>query len=177
MIFQSDCPLEDGFVFKRSSRLASSAQMVRAYVESLIRELSGASDVVQDDDGDYPVRCGGAFYYVRIIEGDDPLVTVCSIVLDGVEGTDALMRAINDINSRLRFCRMFHVDSCVMVGTDNVGLTLDEEEFRASCSAVAAAADHFGPRLREEFGGNLAFDESKDGSYEKGADQHTGMYM
>lgn len=151
--------------------------MVSAYVESLIREMSGVNEVVRDEDGDYPVRCGGALYYVQVAGAQEPLVHVYSIVLSEVEDTEALMREINRVNSMLGFCRMFYANGQVFVTADNLGLTLDEEEFRASCSAVAAAADHFGPGLHERFGGHLAFAEEKDETYDSAENPHTGFYM
>ena len=139
--------------------------MVTSYVETLVERLTGVEKAVPDRDGDYPVRYRKALYYVRILPREEPIVQVFSIALDGVESSDALMHALNRINADLSFCRVFWVRGQVLFEAEHLGTTLDDGDFRSCAMAVATATDFYSPQLAEEFGGRLAFDESKEEDY------------
>lgn len=156
--------------------MASSTEMVRSYVESLIEQMTGAEKVEPDDDGDYPVTFGDALYFIRIIAGTEPIVHVFSVAVQGVQQSTKLLRAVNAINADLRFCRMFWIDGAVVVAADQPGSTLDPVELDACASAVGSATNYFGPRLVKEFGGELVFKAAADGDGGP-VERHTGMYM
>ncbi len=151
--------------------------MVRAYVESLVEQLTGVEKVVTDDDGDFPVRVGKTLFYVSIVDDDDPVVQVFSFAVQEVPASNELLAKVNEINSQLRFCRMFYDDGRVVVATDCVGLTLDEAEFRTATQAVAGATEHFAPAIAAEFGGHLAFEDETDAEAGHGDDGHIGQYL
>jgi hypothetical protein len=156
--------------------VADSSQMVRSYVESLIEAMTGIEKATPDEDGDYAVRFGDALYYVSVLDSP-PIVHVFSLVLTELAASAALLRKINEINARLRFCRMYHEEDRVVVVADSIGMTLDEDEFRAITSAVATASDYFGPIIAAECGGKLEFEAGKGADYKAQPGEHTGMYV
>lgn len=154
--------------------------MVRAYVESLVKEATGVEKVVADEDGDFPVRVGKVLFYVSIEDGDEPIVQVFSIAIRDVALTNELLAKVNEINGQLRFCRMFFDDDDdgrVVVATECLGLTLDEAEYRTATQAVAGAAEHFAPLIAAEFGGRLTFVDENDTEDQSKDDGHVGLYM
>ena len=138
------------------------SDMVRAYVESLLERLTGIDKAVPDHDGDYPVRYRDALYYVRLIGEKDPVVQVFATAVADIEATPELLSRLNDVNSQIRFARVFWVRGQVLVESDLVGQSLDGAEFDSACTAVATITDHFAPLIAEEFGGRTAFADEKD---------------
>jgi hypothetical protein len=151
--------------------------MVRAYVESLLKDATGVEKVVADEEGDFPVRAGNVLFFVSVEDGDEPVVQVFSIAVREIPLTNELLAKVNEINGQLRFCRMFFDDGRVVVATECVGLTLDEAEYRTATQAVAGAAEHFAPLIVAEFGGHLTFDDEDDTEDQPKDDGHVGQYM
>lgn len=145
--------------------------IMTAYVEKLLGAQTGSDRVVADGDGDYPVRFGSALYYVRLVGEPDPDVQVFALAVNDVSASAELLAELNEINSRLRFARIFHVQKEVLVQTDLVGESVDPLGFRTACEAVAEVADKIGAKLAKKYGGRLAFDGTDD--YAPG----TGMYL
>lgn len=137
------------------------ADMVRAYVESLLERLIGAKQVSPDDDGDYPVRYQNALYYVRLVGEVDPVVQVFSVAVSGITPTPALFKELNTINSSIKFARAFWVRDQVLIETELVGEGVEPADFGNACRAVATITDHYGPLLAERFGGKTAFADEK----------------
>jgi hypothetical protein len=146
----------------------SKTDMVRAYAETLLKEVLGVETLKQDPDGDYPVRYESALYYVRIHPGtgDDPVVQVFAVALADVEPSPDLFARVNAINADLRFARAFWVKNQVLFESEMVGLELSLAGFEKACRTVGGAADYFGTKLSEEFGGRTAFAEEQDPGYE-----------
>ena len=135
--------------------------MVRAYLESLLREFL-QSDPLRDSDGDYPVGYGNGGFYVRIDDSrgaDAPVVQVFAIALDNVEAGPELFQRLNHINAVVHFVRDFLVQGQVLVEADVEGLELSPAVLDTAMSAVGSAAQHFGPLLQGEFGGETVFAE------------------
>ena len=74
--------------------MASSQQMVSAYLESVIEQLTGVDKAVPDHEGDYAVEVGGARYWARVDGSDPAIVRVYSTVLVGLEPTPELYEAL-----------------------------------------------------------------------------------
>ena len=153
------------------------AEMVRAYVETLLEELIGSEKVTPDHDGDYPVRYKSALYFVRLIGDTDPVVQVFSRAVTDLKGSAKLYERLNEINATIRFARIFYVAGQVLVESDLIGQTVDREEFDAAARAVATITDHFGPLLVEAFGGRTAFADDKDGEAPPVDTAKTGQYL
>lgn len=153
-----------------------SRDMVTSHVETLIERITGVEKAAADGDGDYPVRYRDALYFVRVAGNDArPIVRVFSTVVDEVEPTPDLYEAINDINTRLGFCRCFWVQGQVLIETEHLGLTIRTEDFFELADHVGSASSYFGPRLVDRFGGKLAFDDSKGDEYVE--PRTPGMYL
>lgn len=152
------------------------SEMVRAYVESMLEHLVGVERVVPDHDGDYPVRLRSALYYVRIIDGPEVTVQVFSVAVDEIEASPELLSAINDLNSRTRFVRVFWIRGQVLIEADLVGDTVEPRGFGNACDAVASTTDQVAVHLARTFGGRAAFEEAKDPDYES-PPVLTGMYL
>jgi hypothetical protein len=151
--------------------------MVRSYVETLIEHLTSADKAVPDKDGDYPIRYGNARYYVRVVEDHEPVIQVFSVAIDDVTFSQALACDLNTMNTQIHFCRVFWVENQVLVEAEHLGLSLDEDDFRACTDAVATATDSFAGGLAEHHGGRLAFEEAKDPAYTPPQDERTGFYL
>src|SRR4051794_31306308 len=143
-----------------------SRDMVTSHVETLIERITGVDKAAADHDGDYPVRYKGALYYVRVA-GDDarPIVRVFSTAVTDVEANADLYETVNDINTRIGFCRCFWVSGQVLIEAEHLGMTIRTEDLFELADNVASASDFFGPKLVERFGGKLAFDDSKGDEY------------
>jgi hypothetical protein len=146
----------------------SKAEMVRAYTESLLEQILGIEKLEPDRDGDYPVRYQSALYYVRIVPGehDNPVVQVFAVVLAETRSSPELFEELNQINCHLRFARAFWVRDQVLIESEIVGEAMSLVGFANACDTVAGAADYFGPRLTERFGGKTAFADEKGLDYE-----------
>ncbi len=145
-----------------------SRDMVTSHVETLIERITGIEKATADHEGDYPVRYRDARYFVRVAGNDErPIVRVFSTVVDGIEAGPELYETINDINSRLGFCRCFWVNGQVLIEAEHLGLTIKTQDFSELAENVASASDYFGPKLVESFGGNLAFEDSKGEQYDE----------
>ena len=123
-----------------------------------------------DGDGDYPVRFGSALYYVRLTGEPDPDVQVFAVALQEVPVSAELLAELNEINSRIRFARIFHIQTEVLVETNLVGESVDPLGFRTACEAVAQVAGKVGPTLAKKYGGRV-FDVAGDYA------PQTGMYL
>lgn len=152
------------------------ADMVRAYVESMLERLTGVDRVVPDSDGDYPVRYRSALYYVRIMDDSEVTVQVFSVAVDGIDVSPELLGALNDLNCNLRFVRAFWVRGQVLIEADLIGDTVEPRGFSNACDAVASTTDHVAADLAASCGGRPAFEEAKGADYVS-PPVLTGMYL
>ena len=76
-------------------------------LEDALKPFLGLDDLIRDADGDIPVRVGSALMFVRAVPGTPPLVQLFAHVLDDVDLTLPLLEAVNDINRRILFGRIF----------------------------------------------------------------------
>jgi Putative bacterial sensory transduction regulator len=141
------------------------SDMVKAYVESLLENLTGTEKVKPDHDGDYPIRYRSAQYYVRVLDGREPVVQIFAVAVADVKATDSLMRDLNDINAQLQFCRAFWVQDQILFEAEHLGLGLTQNDFHERIVAVAGAADHFGGKLAARYDGRTAFADEQDEDY------------
>ena len=83
---------------------------------------------------------------------------------------------LNEINTKLRFARIFWVKNQVLIESEMPGMALSFEGIENACSTVGGAAHFFGPRLAEEFGGRTAFEDEKQSGYET-PENWPGQYL
>jgi Putative bacterial sensory transduction regulator len=149
---------------------------LEAYVEKLLRDVTGSTRISADADGDYPVRYGSALYFVRLVGDAQANVQVFAVAVDGVEPSTKLLTDINELNAQIRFARIFHVRGQVLVEADLVGSAVEPSSFYTACDAVASITDRVGPELAARHGGKTAFEDSKDPSY-RSPETLIGMYL
>lgn len=117
-----------------------------------------------------------AEYFVRVVGTNArPIIQIFSTALADVEASPELLAEVNDINTRLHLCRCFWVLDQVLFETEHLGMTITPDDFRALVGDVAEASDFFGPPLHQQFGGRLAFAESKGPAAEDSASY--GLYL
>ena len=144
--------------------------VITAYVEKLLGAQTGSDRIAADEDGDYPARFGNARYYVRLVGEPDPDVSVFAVALHDVPTSAELLTDLNDINSKLRFARAFHVREGVLVEADILGESVDPAGFRAACEVVGHVADSIGASLAQKYGGRRDLTPDDDSL-------RTGMYL
>ncbi len=101
-----------------------------------------------DEQGDIPIRMGSAFVFVRVDAGTPPLLAVLSPVLWGIEASPALLDAVNDVNKRIRFGRVFWTGREVMAAMEVPAVSLTADDVAFACLQVGSIADHFDDKLR-----------------------------
>jgi Putative bacterial sensory transduction regulator len=141
--------------------------MVVSYTRDLLEQITGGRPE-PDNDGDLPIEYGGASFYVRIDGPTDPVVQIFSVVLADLEPNPELHGALNEINSRLRFARAFHVQQQVLIEAEIWGSDLNMSNFQHACRNVAMASDAHGNALLNSFGGTPRFEMSKKQTYRVG---------
>jgi hypothetical protein len=121
-------------------------------VEEALRAFLGLPELIRDADGDIPVRVGSALIYVRAVSGTPPLVQLFSPVLDDVELTLPLLEALNDINQRILFGRIFWGHRGVVVAMELTGVGLTNAQVAFACVQLGNLADHLDDELAARFG-------------------------
>lgn len=165
----------------RPERAGLALEIVTSHIESLIERVVGVEKAMPDDDGDYPIRFRDAVYFVRVTGPEEqPLVRVFSHVVSHVTLTSELYELINEVNSKLKFCRCFVIDDRVVIEAEHLGMTLRTDDFRQITEHVAVASDYFGSILAERFDGRRPF--SSDAEDDRAVDTppaavSTGLYL
>jgi hypothetical protein len=138
-------------------------EKLRQRLEGMLKDHLGVSELVTDEEGDYPVRAGSAKYYVRLDDDlEPPTVRVYAHILVGVTATAKLYETLNAVNGHITFGRMFHQGEAVLASTELVAATMDPEELAQSCSSIAGLADEYDDLFKAEFGGSRQFEEEED---------------
>ena len=115
-----------------------------------------------------PVVFGGAQSFVRVVGSTDPWVQVFSVAVAELDASPELMTQLNAINSDLRFAQTFHVGNQVLIEAEIWADDVNPANFSHACRNVAGATDSYGPAIRERFGGQPLFEESKTEDYGTG---------
>ena len=135
------------------------AEIIKPYVEKTLKEFFNTDELVVTDRGEWPVRHGSALYFVRLVDGDPPAVQIYSPMLEGVQQSETVFRRINELNSQIRFARIFMFEDKIFVSTEVVADTLDRGELANAIMAVASISDGLDTQLKDELGGTIAFDD------------------
>ncbi len=130
-------------------------EMVVEYVDSLLKRLTGKTDLIRDSDGDWPFGLNDSVMFVRVSAGDDPTVRVWGVASKSVPPGEKLFTLLNEINQKLEFCRAFCSNGTVFVATELVGETLDIEELDTAIRRVATSTESLGSKVVATCGGSL----------------------
>jgi len=121
-------------------------------LEEALKSFLGIPDLIRDADGDIPVRVGSVLMYVRAVAGTPPLVQLFAPVLDDVELTLPLLEAMNEVNRRVLFGRLFWGHRGVIVAMELTGVGLMPEQVGFACVQLGNLADALDTELSERFG-------------------------
>jgi hypothetical protein len=130
-------------------------------VERAVKGFLGTDEIVRDKDGDIPIRQGSALLYVRTMDGTPPVVRVFSLVLRGVESSQQLLEALNEINGKIMFGRVLWAADRVIVSAEVPAVGISTEQIAFACLQIGALADHLDDELGDRFGGEKMFDGPK----------------
>jgi hypothetical protein len=121
-------------------------------LEDALKAFLGLSELIRDADGDIPVRVGSVLMYVRAVAGAPPLIQLFAPILDGSDLTIPLLEALNDINRRILFGRLFWSHRGVIVAMEMTGVGLTNEQVAFACVQLGNLADHLDDELADRFG-------------------------
>jgi hypothetical protein len=79
-------------------------------------------------------------------------------VLRGVATTAELLEALNEVNGRIRYGRVFVANHVVIVAMELPAVELTPAHVAFACAELGNLADHMDDTLRGRFGGEVAFD-------------------
>ena len=126
--------------------------MVLSYVRDLLEEITGERPE-PDHNGDLVVNYGGATFHTRVVNPEDPVVRVFSIVITNLPETPELFAAINRINQNIAFARAVWSDGHLAIETEIWGCDVNPGNFSHSLGNIASAADQHVPQVVASFGG------------------------
>ena len=124
-------------------------------VERAIWEFLGERVPPRDRLGNIPIGVDGARVFVGSLDGRPPSVHVFAPVLPGAVASPALLDAVNDINTRLRFGRVIWTGRDVLAILAVPAVRITAEGIAFACLQVANIANHFGAELGARFGGAM----------------------
>lgn len=138
-------------------RVRRTAADLAPFVEKALAGPLGVDAVVRDQDGDYPIRVGSTLIFVRLLEGMPPVVQVFAPVLRDVAASRELLDALNEINGRVRFARVFWANRQVIAVMELTGIDITVEQVAFACVELGNLADHLDDGLHGRFGGATMF--------------------
>jgi len=139
-------------------RPGRAAEELRPLVEKALMRWLRLPELVRDEDGDYPVRLGSALLFVRLADGVPPVVRIFAAILRDVPDSPALLAALNQVNSQIRFGRTFWASGNVYVSGEVSAVGITGEQLRVVCTELANLADHLDDGFHGRFGGALMFE-------------------
>src|SRR5438067_7538504 len=144
------------------SQRVARIDVIKPYVEKVVAEYLGTpqGDLHVDDDGSIPIRRGSTAYFVRLLDGEPPLVQVYSTMLYEVPKSPELLERLNEINAATMFAKAFWTGEQIVVATEMVADSIDKDQIANACGIVGSVADHYDDELQETFGGKRIFNEA-----------------
>lgn len=144
-------------------------QLDRWLEDTLKRELE-VDEIVRDEDGDIPVRCGSAMVYVSVMGGGTelPLIRVFAPLLEDFTVKPEVYEAVNSINRQIPFAKAI-VDPeirQILLAADLFAFDqMSSEQLMATIELVGENADHFDTMLQKRFGGATMFEDDDAGAF------------
>ncbi len=139
-------------------------EIIKPYVEKVVAEYldTAPADLVVNQDGSIPIRRGSTAYYVRLLDGDPPIVQVYATMLYEVPKSPELMERLNEINAQTMFAKAFWTGEQVVVAAEMVADSIDKEQIANACGVVGTVADNYDDELQGTFGGKRIYNEQAD---------------
>jgi hypothetical protein len=136
----------------RGRRPAQTIQQLTQLVEQACREILGTDKVLRDGDGCIPIHRDGARQFVRIVDGTPPVVRILSPVLHGIDLSQPLLGALNEINGETMFGRVLWASGQVIVSAEVSAVGISTEQIAFVCLQIAA----LGVRVHNQLGARFA---------------------
>jgi hypothetical protein len=133
------------------------ALWIRSHVERLLQSEWDACRVPTDCDGDYPFRVGTAACWVRVTDGQPPMVRVFAHAVSGVKPSMKLLTELNAIQQRTLTAALELQDTTVVVKQTLSPIGLTKPVLAQALRAVGAVADDVGVLLAGMYGGATPF--------------------
>lgn len=147
------------------------ASVIRSYLARFLQEFLESDEPLEpDEDGDYCFRRGSAEILVSLIEEDQPVVSILSVLLRGVKKNQKLLEALNETNADCPFAKVYWREEGVVLRLDLLAESLDDPQLRMAFSLVSRMADDLDTTFKKRFRGDLAFrdDSEEEGGEEEG---------
>ncbi len=138
-------------------------EVIRPFVEQTVKAFLGVEQLQVMDDGTIPIRVGSTAVNVRLMQTTDegePLLQVFAPILHGVGKTPELLDKLNEMNANFTSARTFWVSDQVLIAMEMPAETLDKQQVGYACSLISFAADYWDDVLKQQFGGEVAFNEA-----------------
>ena len=132
----------------RAQDPAATLATLRADIARALAQLLNKHDLVTNDDGEWPVKSGSAIVIVRVVEGLPPALQLYSPVLRGVATTAELLEALNGINARIRYGRVFVANHVVIAAMELPAVDLTSVHLAFALAELGNLADHLDDTLR-----------------------------
>lgn len=126
---------------------------VTSHVERLLQEEWNVCRVEPDADGDYPFRDGTAACWVRVLEGQPPMIRVFAHAALDVRPSLKLYAELNAIAQRALSAAILVHDRVVVVQQTISPVGLTAPVLRQAMLAVGGVADDIGVLLASMFNG------------------------
>ncbi len=136
------------------------ASVIRPYLAKFLQEYLESDEPIEpDEDGDYCFRRGSAEIIVSLIEEEQPVLSVLSVLLRGVKKSQKLLEALNDTNADCPFAKVYWREEGVVLRLDLLAESLEDAQMRLACGIISRLADELDTTLKKRFHGGLAFNE------------------
>ncbi len=132
---------------------------LRLAVTDALRSFTDLDEVSEDEDGDIPLRYGGALIFLRVA-GDAPYVELFSPLLSGVEPSLELYKALNELTGHHRQIGFFFTGGIVFASLDLLADPFVPDHLGGALAVLGRLCDETGHDLQQRFGGSTAFEEA-----------------
>jgi hypothetical protein len=139
--------------------MAVEAAWFRAFVERSLQEVWGSSEVVKDDDGDYPFGAEGIAAWVSVEPPPGLGVNVWSYAAGGVKGSVRVLREVNDLNLGARLGKVTWSNGNIRVDLRLPADQVSVRSLRRACAHVEGITSDIGQMFAVVHGGESVLAE------------------
>jgi hypothetical protein len=132
-------------------------ELLRSHVELALRGIWEQSELVVDDDGDYPFRSKTAVCWVRVVGGEQPAVRVFAQAATDVPEGKKMFRELVELNSCSRWAKISWAHGVVVVDESIHWLSVDRGALERAMESVMVVSDDIGPMVAAIYGGETPF--------------------
>jgi len=139
--------------------MAVEAEWFRAFVERSLMQVLDVTEVLADDDGDYPFGDGETTSWVSVEPPPGIGVCVWSYAAHEVKGSVGVLREVNELNMGARLCKVMWRGGGIRVELRLPADQVSVESLSRACDHVASVAADIGQMFAVVHGGESAMAE------------------